>query len=116
MGGDDVVAEPLAELVREPFGEPAGVDEDERRAVLADQLGDAVEHVGHLLGRRDGLELALGQLEGEIEVALVADVDDRRQRPVADEQAADRLDRPLRGGQPDAGRSLRRTAPRDARG
>ena len=33
--GDDVVAEPLAELVREALGEPAGVDEHERGAVLA---------------------------------------------------------------------------------
>ena len=43
--GDDVVAEALAELVREPLGEPAGVDEHERGAVLADERGDAVEHV-----------------------------------------------------------------------
>ena len=78
--GDDVVAEPLAELVREPLGQPAGVDEHERGAVLADERGDAVEHVGHLLGRRDRFELAVGQLEREVEVALVAGVDDRGQR------------------------------------
>ena len=57
--GDDVVAEPLAELVREPFGEAAGVHEHERRAVLLHERGDAVEHVGHLLGARDRFELAL---------------------------------------------------------
>ena len=78
--GDDVVAEPLAELVREPLGEPARVDEDERRAVLADVLRDPVEHVGHLLRGRDGLELAVGQLEREVEVALVAA---RRRSPAA---------------------------------
>ena len=55
--------------------------------------------------RRDRLELALGQLEREVEVALVAGVDDRRQRPVADEQPADRLDRALRGRQADAVRA-----------
>ncbi len=33
--GDDVVAEALAELVREAFGEAAGVDEHQRGAVLA---------------------------------------------------------------------------------
>ena len=75
--GDDVVAEPLAELVGEALGEPPRVDEHERGAVLADEVGDAVEHVGHLLGRRDRLELAVGQLEREVEVALVAGVDDR---------------------------------------
>ena len=102
VGGHDVVAEALAELVREPLGQPAGVDEHERGAVLRDQRGDAVEHVAHLLGRRDRLELALGQLEREVEVALVAGVDDRGQRAVADEQPADRLDRPLRGREADA--------------
>ena len=66
--GDDVVAEALAELVGEPLGEPAGVHEHERGAVLADELGDAVEHVAHLLGRRDRFELAFGQLEREVEV------------------------------------------------
>ena len=34
MRGDHVVAQALAELVREAFGEPAGVDEHERGAVL----------------------------------------------------------------------------------
>ena len=43
-----------------------------------DQRGDAVEHVAHLLGRRDRLQLSLGQLEREVEVALVTGVDDRR--------------------------------------
>ena len=103
--GDDVVAEPLAELVREPLGQAPGVDEHERGAVLADQRGDAVEDVAHLLGRRDRLELAVGQLEREVEVALVAGVDDDGQRPVADEQAPDGLDRPLRRREADAVRA-----------
>ena len=103
--GHDVVAQPLAELVREPLGQPAGVDEHERGAVLLDQRGDAVEHVAHLLGRRDRLELALGELEREVEVALVAGVDDHRQRTVADQQPADGLDRPLGGRQADAVRA-----------
>ena len=77
VGGDDVVAQALAELVGEPLGEPAGVDEHERRAVLEHERGDAVEHVAHLLGGGDGLELAVGQLQREVEVALVAGVDDR---------------------------------------
>ncbi len=99
--GDDVVAEAGAELVREPFGEPPGVDEHEGGAVLSDERGDAVEDVAHLLGRRDRLELAVGELEREVEVALVAGVDDHRQLAIADEQPADGLDRPLRGREPD---------------
>ena len=108
--GDDVVAEPLAELVGQALGEPAGVHEHERGVVLAHELGDPVEHVVHLLGRGDRLELAVGQLEREVEVALVAGVDDRRQRTVADEQPRHRLDRALRRRQPDAARARPRTS------
>ena len=46
----DAVAEALPELVREPLREPAGVHEHERGVVLADELGDALDHVAHLLG------------------------------------------------------------------
>ena len=74
--GDDVFAEPLAELVRDPLREPPRVHEHERRAVLAHVRGDAVEHVGHLLRARDRLELALGQLDREVEDAF----DARRRR------------------------------------
>ncbi len=99
--GDHVVAQPLAELVREAFGQPTGVHEHERGAVLEDQRGDAVEHVRHLLRARDRFELAFGQLDREVERALVPAVDDRGERPVTDQQASDGLDRALRGRQPD---------------
>ena len=77
VGGDHVVAEALAQLVGQALGQAAGVDEHQRGAVLAHELGDAVEHVAHLLGGGDRLELAVGQLEGQVEVAVVADVDER---------------------------------------
>ena len=105
VGGDDIVAESLAELVRDALGETAGVDEDERRAVLAHMGSDLVQDVCHLLGARDRLELAVRQLDREVEVALVAGVDDLGQRPIADEQPGDRLDRPLRRGQTDPRRT-----------
>ena len=114
--GHDVVAESCAQLVREPLGHAARVDEHERGAVLLDQRGDAVEHVAHLLGRGDRLELAFGQLEREVERPLVPGVDDDRQRTVADEQLADRLDRALRGREPDPVRARARTGPRVVRG
>ena len=103
--GDDVVAEAFGEEVGEAFGEPSGVDEDERRAVLLDEVRDAVEDVGHLLRGGDGFELAVGKLEREVEVALMAGVDDGRQGPVADEEGGDALDRPLGRGEPDPARS-----------
>ena len=115
VSGDDVVAEARAELVREPFGEPAGVDEHQRGAVLADERGDAVEDVAHLFGGGDRFELAVGQLEREVEVALVAGVDDDGQRAVADEQAPDGLDRLLRRRQTDPERTRVAQRPRVVR-
>ena len=50
----------------------------------------------------DRLEFSLGQLDREVDGALVARVDDRRKRAVAHEQPGDGLDRLLRGRQPDA--------------
>ena len=103
MRGHDVVAEACAQLVREPLGHAARVDEDQRGPVLLDQRGDAIEDVAHLLGRRDRLQLALGGLpERQVEGALVAGVDDDRQRTVTHQQPADGLDRSLRGRQADA--------------
>ncbi len=58
--GHHVVTQARAELVREALREAARVDEHECGVVLPDELGDAVEDVAHLLGRRDGLELAVG--------------------------------------------------------
>ena len=100
--GHDVVAEPFAEHVREPFGGAARAHEHERRVMFLDERGDAVEHVGHLLGARDRFDLALRQLDPEVEGADVPAVDDRRQRPVADQQPRHRLDRSLRRRQADA--------------
>ena len=81
VGGHHVVAEPLAQLVGQPLGQPAGVDEHDRRAVAGDVLGDAVEHAAHLGVRRQRLELAVGQLDGDVERPPVPGVDDRAVRP-----------------------------------
>ena len=105
MGRHHVVAEALAELVGQAFGQPAGVDEHQRGAVLGDQGGDAVEHVGQLLRRGHRLQLAVGQLESQVDVALMADIHDGRKRALADQEAADGLDRALGGGQADPQRA-----------
>ncbi len=105
VGGDHVLAEPFAQLVGQALGQPAGVDEHQRGAVLGDEGGDAVDGIAHLLGRRHRLQLALRQLEGQVEVPAMADVDDGRQGTVPDEQPADGLDRALGGRQTDAHRA-----------
>ncbi len=45
-----VLAQPLGQMMRDALGQPARVDEDQRGAMLADQLGDAVvDLVPHLV-------------------------------------------------------------------
>ena len=73
---DGVVAEPLGQLMCDALGHPPRVDEDERGAVRAHMCRDGVEHLAELLARCHSLELTRGQLDGDIERAPVADVDD----------------------------------------
>jgi hypothetical protein len=72
---DAVVTEAISQLMRDPLGHPAGVDEHERRAVLAYVLGDPLEHRGHLLVGGHSAELVVRQLDAHVELALMADVD-----------------------------------------
>ena len=115
--GDHVVAEPLAELVREPLGEPAGVDEHERGAVLAHELGDPVEHVVHLLGRGRpprARRRAARAARSRSRWWPASTIAGSGRSPTS--SRADGLDRALGRRQPDPGRPVRRTAPRAARG
>ena len=139
MGLDELLAQPagvrvdadatllgqLVELGREALGLPAGVAEDDRRAVLEDlvedlrvdarpdarapgregdirrsaaQLDDLLAEVGHVLDRDHDLDLHR---------LADAGVDDRHRarlagRGVPTEEAGHLLERSLRGGQPDA--------------
>ena len=72
----DSVVEALGELVGDPLGELPGVHENERGAVLANQLGDTVEDLAELPARGDRLELRVGQLDRDVE----ARVDGRSRR------------------------------------
>ena len=83
--------------------------------MLADELGDAIEHVAGLLERRHRFQLAVGELEREVEVALVAGVDDGGERTVTDEQARDRLDRAAAWPTARPGSVVGRRVPRGAR-
>ena len=102
MGGHDVVAQPLAELVGQPFRQAAGVHEHQGGVVLADHDRDAIQHIAELLGGGDRFQFAVRQLERQIEVTPVADIDHRRRRPIAHQQLANHVDRPLRRRQADA--------------
>ena len=80
MGGDLVFSHPLGQEVGETLGQPAGVHEDQRGPVLGHVRGDAVEDLSPLLVGGHGLELALGKLDGEVQLAAVAQVHDAARR------------------------------------
>jgi hypothetical protein len=106
--GSDLVAEPFAQLVGDPLGHAAGVDEHQRGPVAGHVARDHVQDLRRLLRRGDRAQLVVGQFQGQVQSPAVAGIHDRAaRRPVrvvpvlarADQQPGDRLDRPLGGGQ-----------------
>ncbi len=98
-------AQPEGQLVGHPLGHLAGVDEDERGAVLEDVGGDPVQDVGELGAAGHRLELAVRELDGHVEVAPVPAVDDGgggSGRVHPGQQAGHHVERSLGGRQPDA--------------
>ena len=96
-------AQPLGELMREPFGQPPRVDEHERRSMLLDERRDAIGDLAPELVRRHGAELARRHLDLQIQRAPRADLhDDWIWTAGAGEELRDQLDRLLRRREPDA--------------
>ncbi len=115
VGLDAVLPESLRELVGNPLRHSPGVDEHERRTVPAYVRRDPFQHRGHLLVGRHGAQLVVGELDGDVEPALVADVDGETpglaagQGPLrsgAHEEPGDGPDRALGRRQADPDRSL----------
>ncbi len=109
MGGDVFRAEALGELEGDFFDEAASVDEDEGRSVVLGVGGELVEDLLPHGGGGKGAELFGGDLDGEIEMAALADLDDLRWGAGgvgAGEEVGDERDGVLGGGEADA---LRRT-------
>jgi hypothetical protein len=83
MGCDVVRPEFLRQMMRDSLRQSPGIYEDQRGAMLFDQLDQTVvDLVPHFVGG-DGAELAGRNFDGKIELALVADVDDHRVGPSA---------------------------------
>ena len=80
MRGDALGAQPLGQMARDPLDEAARVHEDQGRAVGPGQLGDAIVDLLPLLVGADGAQLVAQHLDGEVHVAPLAHVHDRRQR------------------------------------
>src|SRR6185437_17164549 len=100
-------------MARHPLSVPAGVDEDESRAVLTRELRETIVHLGPDVPRHDRLERRRRYLDLEIAPADVARVDDcavrlaiRTQLARADEKPRDVLDGSLRCGESDARQPL----------
>ena len=119
VGLDAVFPETLGKLVSDPLCHPPGVDEHKGRPVLVDVGRDLIQHRRHLIECRHGAELVIGELDGDVQPASMADVDDYAtwlatgQRPVltgAHQQTGNGRYRPLRRGEPDPDRPV---LPRD---
>ena len=96
--GDMLLAEPLGQVAGDALGDATLVDEDERRAVLADQLGEPVVHlVPHLGGHHRG-ERRARHLDREIALAYVAGIDDRHRLVALPHQEACHVGERLHGG------------------
>src|SRR5581483_3394120 len=107
MGGNGIFSQALDQVVGHALGQPPRVDEDERRTVCAYQFGDAViNFVPHLVGG-NGAKGNSWHFNGNVEGALVADVDDSWRGPsIAGKEVRDFFYRLLRGCKSDAHRRL----------
>ena len=107
---DVVFADAFAQVMRDAFGQPPRVDEDQGRAMLLDQLDErVVDLVPHLVAWRPGQVGLGGTSTARSSLPLVADVDDRRIGPAAaGQEVGDRFDRLLRGRKADTGGRLSR--------
>ncbi len=77
MRGHLGLAQPLAEMTGHPFGHPPSVDENQRRPVLADQLGQPVVVLRPDLLGHHRVERRTRDLDPEIHRAPVSFVDNR---------------------------------------
>ena len=102
MGARDLLLREVVEAQREPLREPAVVDEDDRRAVLLDELEER-----RVDGRPDGLSLARlahvvqGDDDPEVELLRAPGVHEL-ERPATRDEASDLVHRPLRRRETDA--------------
>ena len=106
MAGHRLLSQPLRQVVRDALREPARVDEDQGRAMPADQLRQPPVQVRPLLRRHHRFEVGRRHLDGQVDVALVAEVDDGAVMLAtgASQEVSDLLDRLHRRRQADARR------------
>ena len=92
--GNHLLAQPFPQLMRDPLGQLPRVDENQGRSVVGDVARDAVEDLVELISGQRRLELAVGQLQRQLEGPPVPHVDDGwRLLPLSNQQAGRRLHR-----------------------
>ena len=102
------LADAFAQMKRHALRQAPRVDEDQRRAMLQRQLGDAVVNLAPHFVAGDGAELRRRNLDRQIELAAVTNVDHGRSGTSrAGQEMRDLFDRLLRGRQADARRPVR---------
>ena len=116
VAGDRVLAQQLGELGRDALGHLARVDEDERRAVLADQLGHPRVDLRPTAraSRRWRAARAAPRRRGRASRNVPASTS-AHSRPAPTRKRADLVERLLRGGEADALQRAGRPAPPAAR-
>ncbi len=109
VGRDRVLAEAFAQVAGQPFGKPPRVHEHQRRAVFLDEAGEPLVILLPDFRGHHRFERGARQLDGQVECAAVAFVNDGAVAGaaaidwrVAGQEGGDDFDRRLRRGQADA--------------
>src|SRR5258708_6783330 len=108
MRTDRIFTQPFGKIERNAFGEPARIHKHQRGPMLLHQRSDAVVDLVPKFVAGDRAKFLSGNFNGQIESALVANVDDYGiWSPIAGEKMRNRLNRLLRCGKANANWRLR---------
>ncbi|MCY1413349.1 hypothetical protein D9M71_287790 [compost metagenome] len=107
VGRHCVAPQAFAQVARQPFSQASGVDENQRGAVLAGQLCQALIHQFPGIGRHHGAQWHLWYFDTQVTRPGMADVDDAAGPADAHQQMRDLFDGLLRGRQADTAQRRR---------
>ncbi len=103
VGSYRIASETFRQMMGDTLRQAPRVDEDQRRRMLPGELGDAVVNFAPHLIRGNRAKLAARNFDGDVHLALVADVYDRGRGALGTgEEVSDHFDWLLRGRKADA--------------
>src|SRR5579862_10045884 len=105
MRRNGIFSQALREVKRQSFSQAARIYKKQRRAVLLDEVGEAVVNfIPHFM-RRHSRKFATRDFDSDVDGALMADLHDYRVGPgTSCQEMGNQLDWFLRGGQTDPDR------------